>query len=83
MTEYANNPMTITIAAGDRVRFVNDGEIDHNARSGSDPVEDGTWGSPDIAPGESWSITFEQPGNYDYFCSLHPTLMPGSVTVED
>ena len=82
MTEYANAPAAITIAAGDRIRFVNNGELDHNAVSGADPVADGRWASPEIAPGDSWTVTFEQPGNYDYFCSLHPTLMPGTVTVE-
>lgn len=81
MTEYANAPLTITVAAGGIVRWVNDGALDHNVRSGSDPVEDGSWGSFGVEPGSSWSITFDTPGNYNYFCSLHPTLMPGTVVV--
>ncbi|MEK6228027.1 MAG: plastocyanin/azurin family copper-binding protein [Actinomycetota bacterium] len=32
-------------------------------------------------PGESYSFAFQQPGRYDYFCSVHPTLMNGVVQV--
>jgi plastocyanin len=81
MTEFANAPQTVTIAPGDQVRWVNNGAMDHNARSGTDPVEDGAWGSPDVAPGSSWSMTFTTSGTYDYFCSLHPLLMSGTVIV--
>jgi plastocyanin len=62
MTEFANAPQRVTIAVDDQVRCENDGAMDHNARSGTDPVEDGAWGSPDVAPGSSWSMTFTTPG---------------------
>jgi len=79
--DYENTPATVTISAGDQVRWVNDAGLNHNIRSGTDPVADGAWGSPDLAAGASWSRTFDTPGTYQYFCSLHPTLMPGTVVV--
>jgi plastocyanin len=31
--------------------------------------------------GSSFAFTFSQPGTYDYFCSVHPTVMTGQVVV--
>src|SRR5919202_1457864 len=36
---------------------------------------------PDAAPIESFSITFEKAGTYDYLCEIHP-WMTGQVTVQ-
>ncbi|HHC07621.1 MAG TPA: hypothetical protein ENK55_02750, partial [Actinobacteria bacterium] len=82
MSEYAMAPTTVTIPAGGTVRWVNGGSQPHDATSGVDPTPDGAWASPQLAPGESWSRTFDAPGTYPYFCTLHPTLMPGTVVVE-
>ena len=79
--DYENTPATVTISAGDQVRWVNDGGLNHNIRSGADPVGDGAWESPDLAAGASWARTFSTPGTYQCFCSLHPTLMSGTVVV--
>ncbi|MCZ6857930.1 MAG: plastocyanin/azurin family copper-binding protein [Gemmatimonadetes bacterium] len=79
--DYENTPATVTISAGDQVRWVNDGCLKHNIRSGADPVGDGAWGLPEVAAGASWSRIFNTPGTYEHFCSLHPTLMPGTVVV--
>ena len=76
------NPGTLVIKAGDTVKFTNGGFMAHDATSGTDPVADGAWASPTLQPGESWSRTFNSPGTYNYFCSLHPYLMPGTIIVE-
>jgi plastocyanin len=80
--EYAMSPGTLVIKAGDTVKWTNVGNMDHDITSGADPAPDGGWASPTFAPGESWSRTFDTPGTYDYFCSLHPYLMPGRIIVE-
>ena len=82
MNEFSNSPITVTIKVGDSVRWRNKGEQPHNVVSGSDPVSDGQWTSPDVDPGESWKRKFTEPGTFSYFCSLHPNLMPGTVVVE-
>jgi len=81
MGEYFNDPATVTVKPGDTVRWVNVGTIAHNAVSGNDPSPDGAWSSPEVDPGGAWTRTFDSPGTYPYFCSLHPTLMPGTVVV--
>ena len=76
------NPATLVIKAGDTVKWTNVGTVDHDVASGADPVPDGAWALPAIPPGASWSMTFDTPGTYSYFCTLHPYLMPGTITVE-
>ena len=42
------------------------------------------WDSGNIAPGQSWSHTFEIPGEYRYCCLPHEVVgMAGSVIVEE
>ena len=47
-----------------------------------------TWTSVDevfdsggLAPGDTFEFTFEEPGEYAFFCSFHPTQMTGRITV--
>lgn len=68
---------TITIAPGDTVTWENRGNVTHNAHA-----DDGTWASPDLRPGQSYSRTFRQPGVYGYICTLHVVeQMFGTVIV--
>ncbi len=45
--------------------------------------DDGLFYSGFIDPGESWSYTFEDPGEYAYNCGLHPEWMVGKVIVRE
>nr|YP_002049485.1 plastocyanin precursor [Paulinella chromatophora]ACB43275.1 plastocyanin precursor [Paulinella chromatophora] len=77
----AFEPSTVTIKAGDTVKFVNNKLAPHNA------VFDGheELSHPDLAfsPGESWEETFTTPGTYDYWCEPHRGAgMVGKVIVE-
>lgn len=42
---------------------------------------DEVWDSGSLGNGDSFEFTFTDPGEYDYFCSIHPQ-MTGSITVE-
>jgi plastocyanin len=45
-------------------------------------VEDGAFEPIEIAdlqPGDASSITFDEPGEYPYYCSLHGTTTKGMV----
>lgn len=35
-----------------------------------------------VPPNESYSLTFDTPGTYDYICLIHPNTMKGEVIVE-
>ncbi|MCD4822153.1 MAG: hypothetical protein K8R11_08830, partial [Methanococcoides sp.] len=48
----------------------------HTATDNNDMFDSGT-----LAKGESFIMTFEEAGTYDYICTIHP-WMEGTVIVE-
>lgn len=75
IADFTFSPATITIQAGDTVTWTNADPVEHTATSTS-----GGWDTGLIAEGASASITFTEPGTYDYLCSPHPT-MTGRIVV--
>lgn len=79
-------PNAINITTGDSILFLNvdgsDGGTDHTVTSAKIGTmeRDGTFESGIMRVGESFKTTFEKPGVYEYFDSLHPTV-PGKITV--
>lgn len=75
VTMYANEfrPRTITINAGDKVTWVNDDDVAHDA------VGNG-WSTSLLGYYEQSSVRFNRAGTYRYRCSIHPT-MTGTVVV--
>jgi plastocyanin len=71
---YRFDPKTIEIKAGDTVTWTNDDNFTHTVRL--DGQEDHK-----VERGESVSITFADPGTYDYVCTLHSKDMDGEVIV--
>ncbi|MBO3461093.1 cupredoxin family copper-binding protein [Aetokthonos hydrillicola Thurmond2011] len=68
-------PETLKIAAGETVQFVNKDEEPHTVTSTS-----GAFDSKALDTEQSWSHTFNQPGNFPYLCSIHP-YMKGTINV--
>ena len=69
-------PYELHVAAGTTVTWVNQDPIAHDVAA-----YDGSFTSPVLAQGQSWSHTFSTPGRYPYFCTLH-TYMQALVIVE-
>jgi len=80
MGEYFFAPMNIVISVGDKIRWRNDGIEPHTSTSGIQPIASGTWDSPLLWPGESYTRTFDSVGSFSYFCILH-SGQTGNVTV--
>jgi plastocyanin len=72
---YRFDPETIRVQAGDTVTWTNDDNFTHTVQ-----VE----GQPDheVGRGDSFSVTFDKVGTYDYVCTLHSHDMHGTVIVE-
>jgi len=72
------SPEYVEVAAGATVTFSNNGRNQHNVF----PAEDGAFApiaTSELGPGESASITFEEPGDYPYYCTLHGTPTKGMM----
>ncbi|MCB1037967.1 MAG: plastocyanin/azurin family copper-binding protein [Acidimicrobiales bacterium] len=68
----------VTVKAGTTVTFVNKGRNQHDVV----PVEDGAFRTVEIDEFErdaEVEITFEKPGDYAYYCTLHGTKTKGMV----
>ncbi|MGD8707436.1 MAG: plastocyanin/azurin family copper-binding protein [Nitrosopumilaceae archaeon] len=75
-------PSDAVLSAGGEVIWTNHDSVAHTITSGN-PTEglDGLFDSGLIEPGETYSLEFEIPYNYEYFCLVHP-WMQGSIIVQ-
>lgn len=67
---------TETVSAGTAVTVTNQDGVSHTWTS-----EDDVWDSGSLSNGESFEFTFDQPGEYSFFCKFHPQ-MTGTISVE-
>ena len=81
--EYFFRPARLVIHAGDRVRFVNVGRIQHTVAD-----SDARWNIRSriihprpLAHGQSQTVRFVHRGVVRYLCTFHPTLMRGVIVV--
>lgn len=73
---YAFQPVEITISVGSTVTWYNKDADIHTVTA-----VDQTFNSGNMALGDTFSYTFEEPGTFDYYCIPHP-YMTGKVIVE-
>jgi len=68
----------VQVRSGAEVTFRNDGRTAHNVL----PVDEAQFAAVEVAefePGAEAAITFDEPGDYAYYCSLHGTTTKGMV----
>jgi plastocyanin len=81
IVDFAFEPATITIDAGDTVTWTVTRAQDPHTVSPVHPP-DAFVGSPLLHQGDHFSVTFAQPGTYRYQCTIHPEDMQGTVIVQ-
>ena len=74
-------PSLIVIEKGKQVTWVNEDSAFHTITSGYYGAPTDLFDSGYLDPFESYTLTFDEAGTYDYFCTLHP-WMKGQVIVE-
>jgi plastocyanin len=74
---YRFDPVAIEVPAGKAVTWTNSDHFGHNVHV----LGAAEWQSDVLAPGDSVSFTFADPGEYAYQCDLHPQDMMGKVIV--
>jgi plastocyanin len=86
------DPAEVTITVGGTVTWVNEASVDHTAtgdpgkaaEEGDAELPEGAeaWDSGFVKPGDSFSMTFDVPGTYGYFCIPHENVdMLGVIEV--
>ena len=67
---------TRSVPVGTTVVVTNQDGVTHTWTS-----VDEVWNSGGLSTGDTFEFTFTDPGEYDFFCSIHPQ-MTGTITVE-
>ncbi len=73
IANFKFEPATLSVAAKETVTWVNNDGAPHGLA-----YKDGAQGVNPLLRGASFSRTFDEPGTYDYICSVHP-FMKGRV----
>lgn len=71
----AFTPGSVTVQAGETVRWVNGDTVAHTVTASNGSFDSGT-----LSPGEEFFHTFTETGTFSYFCRIHPEMV-ASVTV--
>ncbi|MEW6475786.1 MAG: cupredoxin domain-containing protein [Actinomycetota bacterium] len=77
IVNFQFQPKSLTVRAGTAVKWTNEDTAVHSIKDTSalnTPV------SADMGKGETFSITYGQPGSYSYICGIHQ-YMTGTVQV--
>ena len=70
------SPEPVTGKVGDAIGWMNNDTVPHTAT-----LDDNTCTTDTINAGTSGSLTFSAPGTYAYHCTIHPTIMKGTITI--
>ncbi|SED42404.1 Plastocyanin [Pseudomonas mohnii] len=73
--EFMFGPKDLNVAVGTKVTWVNDDEIPHTVAETHKLFRSGA-----LDTGDSYSWVFNTPGEYEYFCALHPQML-GKIVV--
>jgi len=75
ISNFTFGPKAVTVKVGQTITWTNDDDIPHTV-----VATDKSFRSKVLDTGQSFSFTFTRPGQFAYYCSLHP-MMTGKVTV--
>lgn len=84
LSDKAYQPNPLHVKVGSKVTWTNDDKTTHTATSGT--ITSSEYGkifdSGYLSRGKSFAFVFDHPGNYEYFCLLHPTMI-GKIIVSE
>lgn len=73
--EFMFGPKDLNVAVGTKVTWVNDDQIPHTVAETHKVFRSGA-----LDTDESFSWVFNTPGEFEYFCALHPQMI-GKIVV--
>jgi plastocyanin len=69
IANFTFSPANLAVKPGTTVTWVNDDDIPHTV-----VADDKSFRSKVLDTGDRFSFTFAKPGQFGYFCSLHPHM---------
>jgi plastocyanin len=72
----------LTVPVGTTVTWTNRDGVPHTSTSGVPGTPSDVWDSPQLGNSNSFAFTFNQAGEFPYFCRIHPS-MTATVTVTE
>lgn len=78
VANFAFSPTPLTVARGTKVTWTNTDDEPHTVVSADGGK---TFKSAALDTDDKFSFTFNKPGNYKYFCSIH-SYMSGTIIVK-
>ena len=77
------DPKDLSVSAGDTITFTNNEAVPHDVHKSSGPGEDFASGpSGGMQEGDTFELTLDEPGKYEYVCDIHAPGMSGTITVK-
>jgi plastocyanin len=78
LKDFAFHPMELVVPPGSTVTWVNEDPVEHTVVN----LPDGAvFRSSGLKQGDTFTFTFDGPGEYDYYCSIHPS-MRGKIIIK-
>ena len=74
-------PPNIVVEKGKSVTWLNEDSSFHSVTSGFYPEPSGLFDSGHLDPYQSYTLSFDETGTYDYFCTLHPWMFAQVIVV--
>ncbi|OGM25883.1 hypothetical protein A2962_00495 [Candidatus Woesebacteria bacterium RIFCSPLOWO2_01_FULL_39_61] len=84
LRNFAFNPAKIRVSKATKVTWVNQDNVVHTVNTDSHPAHSyyPDQNSRNLSKGDTYSVTFSQPGIYPYHCTPHANTMKGQILVE-
>ena len=77
------DPSELEVKAGDTITFTNDEAVPHDVHKTAGPGADFSSGETGgMQEGDTFKLTLDEPGKYEYVCNVHAPGMAGTITVE-
>jgi plastocyanin len=76
-------PADVTVAPGETITFTNNEDLAHDVHKSSGPGKDFASGpSGGMQNGDTFELTLDEPGKYEYVCDVHAPGMVGEILVK-
>jgi plastocyanin len=72
---FSFKPETLEIPVGTTVVWTNFDAIEHSVTNGTPEKPGSEFDSNFFTEGQTFTFTFDKPGNYPYFCKRHNSMM--------